>query len=244
MASYKIQRMVIWNLGIIIVDIFFFSPAFIGLKLQGGTNTQKMIVQTLIFLSIVAFIWGNIHLFRETIDELPMTEVKEKKDYRLAIKQNRKKKTFSKSITYILKQIDRLNKKIDTLEDMLLQKFKKEELSYEKFSAPLKEIEELFYMNLRGMINKLNVFDEEEYMQILNKQVQFSRRIIEEKKKIYKEYITFIERSIEDNEQILLKLDQLVLEFSKFQSLEEKEIEHMPAMKSIDEVIGKAKFYH
>ena len=99
-------------------------------------------------------------------------------------------------------------------------------------------------MNLRGIINKLNVFDEEEYNQILNKQTQFSRRIVDEKKKIYKEYIAFIEHSIEDNEQILLKLDQLVLEFSKFNSLEEKEIERMPAMQRIDELIGKAKFYH
>ena len=196
MASYKVQKVIIWNLGIIIVNIFFFSPAFMGLNLKSETNIQRILVQTLIFLSIVAFVWGNMHYLMNREEEIPMTEVKEKKDYRAAIKQNRGKKTFSKSTTYILKQMDRLNKKMDALQDMLLQKFNKEELSYEKFDGDLKQIEDLFYMNLRGIINKLNVFDEEEYNQILNKQTQFSRRIVDEKKKIYKEYIAFIEHKI------------------------------------------------
>ena len=101
MASYKVQKVIIWNLGIIIVNIFFFSPAFMGLNLKSETNIQRILVQTLIFLSIVAFVWGNMHYLMNREEEIPMTEVKEKKDYRDEIKQNRGKKTFSKSTTYI-----------------------------------------------------------------------------------------------------------------------------------------------
>ena len=243
MPIYKVIKAVALNLGIIITNIIFFSQGFIGVQLRGESAFEGALGGTLILMSIIIFIWGNVHYFIVQEKVILGTELKSKEDYKIAIRQNAVKKTFTKSIFYILKQIERLDKKNAIIHDVLLQKFTLEELSYIKFKGVLKQIEELFYLYLRSMVNKLNVFDQEEYDQITGEKTKVSNRIEEEKRKVYEEYIAFIEHSIEDNEQILLKLDQLLLELSKFNSLEDGEIEAMPAMLEIDELISKAKFY-
>ena len=68
-------------------------------------------------------------------------------------------------------------------------------------------------------------------------------KVMKEKREIYREYISFIRSSIEDNEEILLKLDRLILEVSRFNSLEEGELEDMSAMKEIDNLIDKTNLY-
>ena len=45
------------------------------------------------------------------------------------------------------------------------------------------------------------------------------------------------------HEQIILKLDKILLELSKFNSLEDK-IENMSAMKEIEDLISKVKLYN
>lgn len=234
----------ILNVGIIITNIIFFSPGFIGLRLSGGTALEGALGGTLILMSIIIFIWGNAHYLIVKEKIILAAELKSKEDYKIAIRQNAVKKTFTKSVFYILKQMERLDKKNAVIQDVLLQKFTLGELSYQKFKTVLRQIEELFYSNLKSIINKLNVFDQQEYDQVLSKKTNFSNYIEEEKRKVYEEYIRFIEYGIEDNEQILLKLDQLLLELSKFNSLESGEIEAMPAMLEIDELISKTKFYH
>ncbi|MBC7960888.1 MAG: hypothetical protein H7X94_13595, partial [Vallitaleaceae bacterium] len=106
-------------------------------------------------------------------------------------------------------------------------------------------LENVFYTNIKSILNRLYAFDEEDYnrMRNINEQKNFSTEFIQTKMGIYNEYIVFVKEAIEDNEQILLKLDKLLLEISKFNSLEDGEIENMSAMKEIDELIGKTKFY-
>ena len=60
---------------------------------------------------------------------------------------------------------------------------------------------------------------------------------------MYEEYITFVKDSVEDNEEILLKLDKVLLELSKFNSLDDGELENMNAIKDVDELISKINLY-
>ena len=60
---------------------------------------------------------------------------------------------------------------------------------------------------------------------------------------MYEEYITFVKDSVEDNEEILLKLDKVLLELSKFNSLDDGELENMNAMNEVDELISKINLY-
>jgi len=66
---------------------------------------------------------------------------------------------------------------------------------------------------------------------------------MEEKFKVYDEYIKFVDAAIEDNEQILLKLDKLLLEISGLNCIESGEMEEMAGMIEIDNLIKQAKYY-
>ena len=118
-------------------------------------------------------------------------------------------------------------------------------MSYTKFTSVIIDIENLFYINIKSVINKINIFDEKEYDRLYKdiRHRKMSNSIINEKKNMYEQYISFVKESIDDNEQILLKLDKVLLELSKFNSLEDGQLENMNAMKDIDDLICKIKLY-
>jgi hypothetical protein len=66
---------------------------------------------------------------------------------------------------------------------------------------------------------------------------------MEEKFEVYSEYITFVKAATEDNEQILLKLDKLLLEISDLNCIEGGQLEQMAGMIEIDNLIKQAKNY-
>ena len=71
----------------------------------------------------------------------------------------------------------------------------------------------------------------------------FSEQFMEEKIRVYNEYINFVKAAAEDNEQILLKLDKLLLEISGLNSIESGQLEQMAGMIEIDNLIKQAKYY-
>ena len=106
-------------------------------------------------------------------------------------------------------------------------------------------MEYVFFANIKSILNKINAFDEEDYERMHNlfAQKKFSTEIITSKMNIYNEYISFVKNAIEDNEEILLKLDALLLEISKFDTLEIGEIDNMKEIKEMDELIRKSRYY-
>ena len=118
-------------------------------------------------------------------------------------------------------------------------------MSYAKFDGTILDIENVFFINIKSVLNKLNAFDEDEYKRIRKnyEQKKLAPVFLEAKMNIYNEYISFVKKATEDNEQILLKLDKLLLEISRFNSLEDGELENMNAMEEIDELIIETKLY-
>jgi len=100
-------------------------------------------------------------------------------------------------------------------------------------------------MNIRSILNELNAFDEEGYNFIRKKHEAgaFSQQVMEEKFKVYDEFITFVRAATEYNEQILLKLDKLLLEISDFDGVDPSQLEQMAGMIEIDNLIKQAKYY-
>jgi hypothetical protein len=145
----------------------------------------------------------------------------------------------------LLDQIERLQKKNKTIRDILLENFSVSEMSYKKFDAVIAEVEKIFFMNIRSILNKLDAFDEKEYNFVRKKYEEgdFSQELMEEKSKVFNEYINFVKAATEDNEQILLKLDKLLLEISGLKSVESGQLEQMPGMIEIDNLIKQTKYY-
>lgn len=243
--SAKITKMVTLNVIIALVNVFVFSKGLIGVQIVGGSALGTAFGVTIILMSLIVFFYGNYKILLQKNEPVLIGEIKTPEECIHALRQNNVKKTFSKDIVTILEQTDRFSDKKKTIKDILLQKFSSGEMSYSKFEETIKGLEEVFYINIKSILNRLNAFDEADYnrMQSNSARKKFTADFIQTKMEIYNEYIAFVKDAIEDNEQILLKLDKLLFEISKFNSLEDGEIEHMSAMKEIDELIKTTKLY-
>lgn len=245
MSIDKIIKIAGLNIGIALVDTILFSPGLLGLQLGGASTFATAFGATAILMSVVVFVFGNFTLLTEKKQIIKTIDLKTADDCSNALKQNYVKKTFERDIAAILEQIARLRDKQENIRAILLQKFHSTEMSYAKFDGAILDIENIFYINIKSLINKLNAFDQKDYNRISKAiaKEKFSEEVIQTKMSIYNEYISFVKNATEDNEQIILKLDQLLLEISKLNSLEAGEIENMTVMREIDELINRTKLY-
>ena len=244
MEREKWVRLLSLNLGIAAANIIVFSPGLIGLEL-GASALAAASGSTIIFLSGAGLFYGNYKLLSEPEKSIPISQISTAEGYIEALNDQRELKTFEKSIELLLDQIERLQKKNKTIRDILLQIFRASEIAYKKFDAVIAEVEKIFFMNIRSILNKLNAFDEDDYNFVRSRQEAgaFSEQFMEEKLEVYYEYIKFVNAATEDNEQILLKLDKLLLEISGLNSIESGELEQMAGMIEIDNLIKQAKYY-
>ena len=149
---------------------------------------------------------------------------------------------FERYISRNLIQIRRLAKKRALIDEILLQKFSPDEMSYRKFCDVLDSVDHVIYLNLRSIINKISAFDYDEYKQL--SQFEYNRdELVQEKLDIYETYITYVWQATNDNEEILLKLDHLQLELTDLNSLKQEDIMNMPAIVELDKLIKATKYY-
>jgi hypothetical protein len=244
MNRKKRIKILILNLGIAAANIITFSPVLLGLELAGSGALETALGSTIIFLSGAGLIYGNYKLLvLEKV--IPPNKNSTVEDYIEALNMHRGLKTFEVTVDLLLDQIERLQKKNKTIRNIILQIFSASEISYRKFDAVIAEVEKIFFMNIRSILNKMNAFDEDDYNFIRKKYEAgaFSQQFMEEKFKVYDEYIVFVKAATEDNEQILLKLDKLLLEISGLNSIESGQLEQMAGMVEIDNLIKQAKYY-
>jgi len=247
MDRVLLKKLLGLNVGIAAANIIVFSPALLGLTLIGpGVGAfESAFSLTVVFMSGVGLTYGNYRLLSVPETFTPKDKIMTVEDYVEALNNCSGHKTFGKTIDLLIDQIRRLQKKNKTIRNILLQNFSESEMSYQKFDAVISEVEKIFFMNIISIINKLTAFDEDDYekIRLIKNDSTFSKQFIEEKFKVYYEYIEYVNAATEDNEQILLKLDKLLLEISNLRSLEGGELEKMPGMMEIDELIKQAKYY-
>lgn len=243
MNTKKILKIVGLNAGIALLNILLLSPGLVNIWKFGTLGIA--LGGTEIFMSIVVFFYGNYMFVMEKNKPTKITEIKNHEDCILALKQAYGKKTFDNDIPIILEQVERLIKKKEKIFDLLLHKFNLIDETFEKFKSTIFDVEYIFYANTKSIINKINAFDEEDYDRIRfdSSAKRFSAQVITSQLNIYNEYINFVKEAIEDNEELIIKLDALLLEISKFDSLEVGEIENMKEIKEMDELIRKSKYY-
>jgi hypothetical protein len=203
------------NLGIAAADIITINSVWIWAGTLGIASGI-----TIIFLTSAGLIYGNYKLLKEPEVVIPVPEIWTMEKYIEELNIYRWSKTFGKNVALLLDQIHRQQKKNKTIRDILLQKFSPTEISYQKFDAVIPEVEKIFFRNIRRIINILEAFDEEGYNIIIDEHEAgaFSPNFIADKLKVYKEYITAAKTCTENNEQLLLKLDELMLEISDLNS--------------------------
>ena len=243
MSAKKKRQLILLNLAIIIINIILFSNVFLGFSLFKGTVLSIGISWVTVLLSIGAFVKGNMSILKNDEMLLLAKDVKTLDDcvsvFEEAIYNG---DVFDENIKKNIDQIKRFTRKYNTINDILLQKFSSDEMTFQKFSDVLKEVEKVIYMNMRSIINKISAFDMEEYENILKNKID-RKTIPQEKLDIYDKYIQFVNESTNINEEILLKLDKMILEISQYNTIDGGDIKKMPAIIEMDELIKNAKHY-
>ncbi|MDD4652654.1 MAG: hypothetical protein PHQ34_10535 [Methanothrix sp.] len=211
------------NLGIAAADI-------ITLKLLiGGGALATSFGVTIIFLSAVGVTYGNYRLFAEPEELIPPdVYYKEKLIEHLGIK------TFEENTKMAIDQIERLQKKNNTIRNILPQIFGDSKITIKKFTAAIDEVNNSFFKNIQNIIYKLDIFDEDDYKlrRDHHEARTGSQQLSEEN---YNEYVTSIEAAIEENEQILLMLEKFVLRIIDLKSSDSGKRKQTTEM--IDELI-------
>lgn len=218
--------------------------------MTGKNAFQTSLGVMVIIMSIILFFYVNAQLiFKKEKRKEPIIKVENINtldDCEAATKEYLHIDTFSASLRAVISQISRLRKKKNTIKDILLQKFTDTEMSYGRFQGTVDGIEKVMCVNIKSILNRIGAFDEEEYSHIKKEKERMANKtggIIQSKLAIYNEYIEYVEKAVEKNEEILLKLDRLLAEISKFNSLSDKEVEDMDAMKEIEALINDTKWY-
>jgi len=243
MSNKKKIQMIILNGTIILTNIALFSNALIGLSLLAGTALTISLAWTAVLGSGFAFIGGNSLILKQKETRLLLQGINSLGDCIPVFQEAlRKGDAFGENISKCIEQIKRFKRKHDTIDDILLQKFTADEMSFQKFSIVLHDVEDVIYANMRSILNKISAFDIEEY-EMMKKKGFHSNEFSEEKMAIYNEYIGFVHNSTKTNENILLKLDKMLLEISRYNSLEDGDVQKLPAILEMDELIKNANLY-
>ncbi|TBL79847.1 hypothetical protein [Paenibacillus thalictri] len=238
---------------VVIVDIVMLSPGLIGVDVTSSNKLESSLGLTILILSAAAVgyvAWGALaKRSPQPEEQKPIKrELKTHEDYVEALKPYTGIPLFTEEVAVSLDQLERLKKKKDTLTNILGQRFDATELSYKKFLSVIIEVEKLLFLNVRGIINKLSVFDPSEFAFLTNQKKDrrsavMSDNILRGKMEVFQQYASYIRGAIDTSEEILLKLDKLTLEITRLDTLDIADIENMDCMKEIDDLIKQTKFY-
>lgn len=252
MSKKQIIKLLCLNLGIVLVNIILFSSGFVGLNFSGDAVITALGV-TAIVMSFIAFFYGNYTiLFKQpSIQLFKNAELTEDKDYISALEERREKKIFDAEISNAIEQIYRLQDKDKALDSILAQYFSPQEMTYTRFQSVIDSVQALFYNNLKKMINRMIIFDYKDYTKLINKLknaptsdgITVASKSTGTQLKIYNEHIGYVKGIIETNENILVKLDSLLLEISKLDDIDEAGLEELTAIQEINDLISQTKYY-
>ena len=243
MSPKKKKQFLMLNLFIIIINIVIFSNAFLGLALFAGTALSISIAWFSIIGSMALFIRGNSILLKKEATHFLAKNIQSLTDCIKVFEEViHNGDVFDENILKNIEQIKRFSRKSDTIKEILLQKFSSDEMTFQKFGGVLQNVESVIYMNMRSILNKISAFDIEEYENMQKKGFK-NESFSQEKLDIYNDYISFVDNATNINEDILLKLDKMLLEISRYNSLEDGDIQTLPAIMEMDELIRNANLY-
>ncbi|MBQ8134500.1 MAG: hypothetical protein IJ192_08860 [Clostridia bacterium] len=251
MSKKQIIKMICLNLAIVALNVILFSQGLIGLTL-GEDALLTAIGVTVIVMSVIAFGYGNYTLlFSEPDHTHKSAEQNESQNYIRALEEKRDKVVFEPEILSATDQISRLENKKKTLDNILSQYFSPQEVAYTQFQDTVGALKELFYYNIKKILNRITIFDYKDYLKVDDELknapvvdgITVFSSSADAQITIYNEHIDYVRELVEENEKILLKLDSLLLEISRSDDINESDFEQMPAMQEINELISQTNFY-
>jgi len=232
MTKKQLIQAAVLNLTIVVADILLFSNGFFHLLSREAIVLKAIGVAALV-MSILFFLYGNYSIFIKTQPAklYKAEELKDSDDYLDALSNCPNQKVFRSEIEKETRQIERMKKKAVLLQTILLQYFTEGEMAYNRFLNVIEGTERIFFGNVKKVINRITIFDAEEYKENAGHE------------NAGRQHMEAIHQAIEQNDVLLKKLDDLILEVSKLDDMRESALEELPAIQEIDQLIVETKYY-
>ncbi|WP_245648201.1 hypothetical protein [Paenibacillus borealis] len=231
--------------GVVILNISILSPGLLGVAIGGSSTLETATGITLLVVSLLIVLYGSYTLLfkRAQVHTVPPLETRD--DYIAELNRYLGVRVLKEDVGLAIDQMMRMDKKKLTLLNVLAGRFEREELSFRKFHTVIQEVEKLLYLNIRSILSKLSVFDAAEFSQFTGtiNSGRFPGTFIQKKNALFNEYFSHIKGGLAANEEILLKLDQLLLEISRLGSTDYDTALEMPCMQELTALIGQTKLY-
>ncbi|PRX70648.1 hypothetical protein B0G52_11114 [Cohnella sp. SGD-V74] len=240
----KLIKLLALVAAVSILNVVVLSPGLVGVGF-GESALETAIGVTLPLASVVALLLGSYAILHKPQEPTPpLRQLQSREDFAAALSRYKRVRLLEEDIEHAVEQLDRIRKKKETLLQVLSQRFQPEELSYSKFASAIAGAESLFYRNVRSVLNRLQAFDESEFESLGSRRAaRMPRELLQMRAEMLNEFLGFVKYSIGMNEEILLKLDRLLLEITRLDAFEPGDIEEMPCMKEIDALIRQTKHY-
>jgi len=248
-------KILLLNLGIALLNVILFSKGLVGLTFTRGAVTTALAV-TAVVMSLIAFGYGNYTLLfsepkTQPVKFLKGTEFSTSKEYIDALSDAKGKNVFDECIDNAIEQVYRMDDKDKALDSILEQFFEPQEITFTRFQNAIDSVKAIFFNNIKKMINRMMIFDYKDYKKLVQK-IHYSRNVngvgvnskaVGDQLKIYNEHISYVYGLVEMNENVLTKLDKLLLEISKLDDLDEQGLENIAAIQEINDLIAQTKYY-
>ena len=231
MTKKQITNLIVLNLGIAVLNIVLLSKGLLNV-LAIENIFLKAIGITVCIMSVIAFGYGNYSILLKPKQRklYRVTEFKNPPDYIEALEGCPNQKYFSDKIKKNIRDIEKLMKKKELLKVILSQYFTPGEMSYTKFENVINGTMGVFLGNIQKIANRITIIDSDTLKEGMGN-------------RICQEHLQYIEDKMNENEGILLKLDNLILEISKLDDVEGQELEGLPAIREINDLIRNTQYY-
>lgn len=181
-------------LGVVAVNVIVFSPGLLGVSITASALEAATGV-TLILASVMVLSYAIYFLLIKPSAAIPVKEIKSHEDYVAALSHYKRFKSLGSKIELCLHQLERMKMRKDIILELLNHRFDPEEISYKKFVSVVQDVEQLFYLNIRSMLARLRVFDEAEFLRVMNPRgSKLPPHLVESKTQVYHEFLSYIFR--------------------------------------------------
>lgn len=226
------------NAGLLLIDfimgmLMVYTNEYVSS--DGAETLLKTFAIGVIILSVFAFGYGNYKILTGMAKEpqrryhYVLDEIDTPEECYDALNKL-KKKTFQAEVTQAVDQVRRMERKKDSLKQILYQKCEASGQDLMGMQGVVEEAEQLMYENIRHMLSRMAIFDEEGYEQLMRQSGTVGQATLQQRKNIYYEHISYVRQQIEKNETILIEYDHLLTEISKMGDEEQEDsagIAHM-----------------
>lgn len=237
LSKKKIIQLICINIGVGIGAVVAFSPGLIGLTFSLYNAAQTAIATGVSILLVGVFGYGNYSLLigKSELRVYKQNDFKDIGDY-IETLNKLEEKCFPNQIKLTIKQIGRMEKKIETLKTLLGQFFTPGDMSYNTFMNVVSSVTNIFFGNVQNIINRIMIFDIDDFK--LKKDNDSAGCV----PSAYQAQIDFIQATVEKNDEIIDKLDGLLLEVTELSDVN-TDVSSLTAMKELERLINNTQYY-